>query len=272
MTVLRWCMKVVYSELDFRQFRPRDPDMNRTARRRYEKEFPKILRKDGDNCGVCRAPLTHNAQTFGGLLPNGEVVLTSNCCVRKLETVMGSGVYINQNTDAIVSVLEQAPGGQLPAPDVFAAVDRMRSGVDAIDAMTKDVMRKGGVVTKPTAISLTDTPWKSDDAAWFERNKDRTHRMRPMHPGEREQLPPNLKQFQMPEGHRFEILVRQIVKGQRIRSLFCRNIEIDIPDSDELIHAIFDMVAAGEGDGVIRPERIEAIAEEYRRSAAAPKH
>lgn len=66
--------------------------------------------------------------------------------------------------------------------------------------------------------------------------------------------------------------MRQIVRGQRIRSLFCRNLEIDIPDSDEVIHAIFDMVTAGRGDGVIRPERIEAIAEEYRRSAAAPKH
>ena len=66
--------------------------------------------------------------------------------------------------------------------------------------------------------------------------------------------------------------MRQVVKGQRIRSIFCRNTEIDIPDSDEVIHAIFDMVAAGGGDGVIRPERIEAIAEEYRRSAVAPKH
>nr|WP_319528436.1 hypothetical protein [Pseudomonas laurentiana] len=62
------------------------------------------------------------------------------------------------------------------------------------------------------------------------------------------------------------------MKGQRIRSLFCRNTQIDIPDSDEVIYAIFDMVAAWEGDGVIRPEHIEAIAEEYRRSAAAPKH
>lgn len=162
--------------------------MTRTARRRYEKEFPKILRKDGDNCGVCRAPLTHNAQTFGGLLPNGEVVLTSNCCVRKL---MGSGVYVNQNTDAIVSLLEQAPGKRMPAPDLYAAVDRLRSGVDGVDAMTEEVMRKGGIVTRPTGISLTDTPWKSDDAAWFERNKNRTHRMRPIHPGEREQLLPN---------------------------------------------------------------------------------
>lgn len=246
--------------------------MNRNARRRYEKEFPKILRKDGDNCGVCRAPLTHNAQTFGGLLPNGDVVLTSNCCVRKLETVMGSGVYINQNTDAIVSVLEQAPGKRMPAPDVFASVDRLRSGVDAVDALTDELMRKGGMNSRPTGISLSETPWKSDDAAWFERNKNRTHRMRPMHPGEQEQMPAHLQQFQIPEGHRIEILVRQIVKGQRIRSMFFRNTEIDIPDCDEVIHAIFDIVAAGGGDGVIRPERIEAIAEEYRRSAAAPKH
>jgi hypothetical protein len=246
--------------------------MNRTARRRYEKEVPKILRKNGDNCGVCRAPLTHNAQTFGGLLPNGEVVLTSSCCVRKLEMIMGSGVYIKQNTDAIVSVLEQAPGKRMPVQDGFAAVDRLRSGIDAVDAMTEEVMRKGGMVTSPTCISLSNTPWKSDDAAWFERNKNRTHRMRPMHPGEQEQMPLHLQQFQIPEGHRCEILVRQVVKGQRIRSLFFRNTEIDIPDSDEVIHAIFDIVAAGGGDGVIRPELILAIAEQYQRSGAAPEH
>ncbi len=49
--------------------------------------------------------------------------------------------------------------------------------------MTEELMRRGGMVTKPKGISLTDTPWKSDDAAWFERNKNRTHRMRAYAPG-----------------------------------------------------------------------------------------
>ncbi|MFJ2982652.1 MULTISPECIES: hypothetical protein [unclassified Pseudomonas] len=100
----------------------------------------------------------------------------------------------------------------------------------------------------------------------------RTHRMRLTYPGELQQLPPQIQQFQIPDGHRFEILVRQVVKGERIRSLFCRNTEIYILDGDEVIHAIFDIVAAGGGDGVVRPERIELIAEGYRHSAAAPRH
>ncbi|MEH6412502.1 hypothetical protein ACIPZG_05710 [Pseudomonas sp. NPDC089395] len=247
--------------------------MSRSSRRRYDKEFKKILRKDGDRCGICRKPLEHNCQTFGGFTADGTTTLTSECCRHLLHTLMGSGVYVNQNTDAIRSVLRQMPQGQGPATDVIAAAERMRSGVNSIDRLTQEMMAKGGLTSKPTGISLTETPWKSDDAAWFDRNKNRTHRMRQIYPGEFETLPPEYQQLNIPDDHRLEIVVRQVKKGQRIRSAFCRNLSVEIPDTDEVIHVIFDWVAGGgNGAGVMTAQELAELSSRYKASSSGSRH
>lgn len=239
--------------------------MNRSERRRYEKEFPKALKKAGDNCGICRKPLQHNSRTFGGVLADGRAALAGECCQNQLDVVMGSGIYINQNTDAIMDALGQMKGrsGGEPVSDALEASKRLQAGIGGLEGFVERAKQRAGVTGPVQRISLTDTPWKTDDAQWFESHPGRSHRLRPMHPGEEETLPPEIKDAAIPEGHRWEILVRQIKKGQRVRSAFCRDTRTEIPDVEAVIHAIFDTVASAQHAGTITVEEIATLAKRY---------
>lgn len=239
--------------------------MNRSERRRYEKEFPKVLKKAGDNCGICRKPLRHNSRTFGGVLSDGRAALAGECCQDQLDVVMGSWVYINQNTDAIRDVLGQIKGnsGGQPVADALEASRRLQSGIGGLEEIIESTKRRAGLTGPVQGISLTDTPWKTDDANWFESHPDRSHRLRPMHPGEQETVPSQMKAAIIPDDHRWEILVRQIKKGQRARLAFCRNIQMEIPDVEAVIHAIFDTVASPRSGEIITVEEIAALAKRY---------
>ncbi|MEE4183740.1 hypothetical protein [Pseudomonas viridiflava] len=240
-------------------------EMNRSERRRYEKEFSKVLKKAGDNCGICRKPLRHNSRTFGGVLADGRAALAGECCQTHLDVVMGSGVYINQNTDAILNVLGQAKGdsGGQPASDALDASRRLQSGIGSLEEMVEHTKRRAGVTGPVQGISLTDTPWKSDDAQWFDSHPDRSHRLRPMHPGEQDTLPVKMRDAIIPDDHRWEILVRQIKKGQRVRSAFCRNTRVEIPDVEAVIHAIFDNVINPQHLGAVTVQEVAELAKLY---------
>lgn len=69
--------------------------------------------------------------------------------------------------------------------------------------------------------------------------------MREIYPGEFDTLPPNFRRVEISDDHRLEIVVRQVKQGQRIRSVFCRNLAVDIPEKNKVIHIIFDWVTAG---------------------------
>ncbi|MDR6927854.1 hypothetical protein [Pseudomonas sp. BE134] len=238
--------------------------MNRSERRYFEKEMSKILKYSGDVCGVCGVEFKHNSQTFGGVVAGNCAMLTGECCVHRLDVLVGTGVYIDKNVDGILSVFETAQGGARVSPvDAFSAIKQMRSEIGSLDKASDDPMRQAGVQRSPTNISITDTPWKLDDAAWFQGHPDRSHRLRPVHPGEVATLPAGITKGDVPEAHRWEILVRQVKEGQRIRTVFCRNTKAFIPDVDEVIHAIFDIVVKAEGNGVLSAEDIAMLAAKY---------
>lgn len=240
--------------------------MNRSERRRFDKEFPKALKKAGDACGICRKPLPHNSRTFGGVLPSGHAALAGECCQDQLDVVMGSGIYINQNTDAILDAIGQVsgePGGQIVS-DALEASKRLQSGIGSLDQMVDRAKRLAGVTGPVHGISLEDTPWKTEDAQWFKDNPTRSHRMRPMSSGEQKTLPAHMKDTDVPDGHRWEILVRHIKEGERVRTAFCRNTLMDIPDEESMIHAIFDTVSRPHRAGAITVEEIATLAERYR--------
>lgn len=239
--------------------------MNRSERRRYEKEFSKALKKAGDACGICRKPLPHNSRTFGGVLPSGHAALAGECCREQLDIIMGSGVYINQNTDAIIDAMGQMkgePNGE-PASNALEASKRLQSGIGSLEQLVESAARRAGVSGPVHGISLQDNPWKTEDAQWFKDNPDRSHRMRPMTSGEQETLPTHMKEAVVPDGHRWEILIRQVKEGQRIRTAFCRNTLMDIPDEEAVIHAIFDTVSHPQRAGMIKVEEIATLAKRY---------
>lgn len=211
-----------------------------------------MLNKSGGVCGICRVDLQHNCRTYGGIAVNNRVVLTSDCCVGKLECVMCSGVYVNRNIDAFM-----------------AATSSLQSGVSAIDKMSDELMERGGVPFAPSSVELRDTPWKTADALWFRKHPSRSHRLRPIYSGEIASLPRALQFANVPENHRLEILVRQVAAGQRLRTAFFRNAQAIIPDEEAVIHALFDMVSNHECNGeAVDSVRLGELIERYGKSGA----
>lgn len=238
--------------------------MNRAERRHFEKEFSRILKGAGDFCGLCGNALMHNSQTFGGIASGGRIVLTGECCKHKLLTLMGTGVYISKNIDATLGVLGATQSGKKASPsEALSYVSQLRDGIHALDKTTDDLKRRGGLHTSPASISFTDNPWKLDDAAWFKSHPNRSHRLRRMRPGEEVSMSPELMEMVIPKYHRWDILVRQVEEGQRIRLAFIRNTKANIPDLDEVIHAIFDLVCKPGRKGEISSEEVEALAALY---------
>jgi hypothetical protein len=245
--------------------------MNRVERRRFEKKFLRLLKKSGDVCGLCGEALTHNSQMFGGTTLVNRVVLTGECCSHKLQMVKGTGVYINKNINAILSVLGTSRSDLHVSPsEAFSALKHMRSDINTLDKAATKLMRRGGLHKPPTNISFVDSPCQLDDAAWFKTHPNRSHRLRPMCPGEAESLSPQLMQIEIPENHRWEILVRQVKEGQRIRTVFLRNTQACIPDADEVIHVIFDLVCEPGRSGKINNEEVAALSEMFHASRDNP--
>ncbi|MNL62486.1 hypothetical protein D3C87_1865110 [compost metagenome] len=83
-------------------------------------------------------------------------------------------------------------------------------------------------------------------------------------------MPTPIPTNEFPPNHRAEILIRQVAPGQRIRKVFCRNTEIDIPDQEEIIHAIFDAVASATDGSVINLSDVVESARRYANSRAQP--
>lgn len=144
----------------------------------------------------------------------------------------------------------------------------MQSLFSEIDARTDALMKQAGVPKDLKGVFLGEHAWKADDAAWFKNHPERSHRLRPLLEGEAEAMPVPIPTSEIPPNHRAEILVRQVAPGQRIRKLFCRNTELDIPDQEEIIHAIFDTVASGAPGSVIDLREIIERARQYAGSRA----
>jgi hypothetical protein len=71
-----------------------------------------------------------------------------------------------------------------------------------------------------------------------------------------------------PPGHEFQIIVRQVLPGRRLRLPFCRNVAVDIPDVEPLLHALFDLFCPHDGDtrqpgDLVSVREVAALAMKY---------
>lgn len=237
--------------------------MNRNDRRHFEKGFRKVLRTGGDHCGLCGKALEHNCKTFGGFDVHSQVVLSGECCAHRLAAILVSGVYVTENIESLPHGSTSSGNRPQSQEDVSAAINAVQSHFSTLDKMSDRVMKQGGIQRKPTGVSMEDTPWKTDDAAWFKSHPSRSHRMRPIYDGEAPSLSKELGTDKPPENYRYEILVRQVEVGKRVRTLFCRNMDVPIPDTEEVVHGLFDIVAQSGTTGVISFEEVEALALKY---------
>lgn len=111
--------------------------------------------------------------------------------------------------------------------------------------------------------NIAPSPGKTSDARWFRANPTRSHRLRRCWPGELVALPNFGKLPAAPAGYEYEMLVRQIAVGVRIRFPFRRHIAARIPDVEAILHALFDLNANGEPRDRISAADVIALARTY---------
>lgn len=241
--------------------------MNRSERRRFDKEFAKLLKTDGERCSFCHAPFQHNCKTYGGISETGRVVITSECCRSKATEIRASGVFVTRHSGSIPDPTGR-PAQTVSPEDLDQVVSLLQGHFQEMDNVSNNIMRRAGLNNPAHNIFLNESAWKSDDAAWFKQHSNRSHRLRQMFDGELATMPPEVGALNIPDGHRLEIVVRQVEEGKRIRTIFCRNIDTPIPDIEEVIHAIFDSVSQPTKRGFISVKDIADLAVKY--SAAQP--
>ncbi len=238
--------------------------MNRSERRNLDHDLRKLMMKDGDRCTVCHADLPHNGRTYYGQAA-GAAVIAGECCRSKLTVEVGSGLYVQGDYD----VLSSAGGGGPPPgspDDLEAAICRIQQDVAGIDGLAASAKARAGITGRRGQVSLMDTPWKADDAAWFQAHPDRAHRLRPLLKGELESFPAAAVPTALPSDHEIQIVIRQVEPGQRIRMPFGRNLATPIPDIEAVTHALFDAVSQRrDASRNISVEEVAALAKRYDR-------
>jgi len=217
--------------------------MKPSARRRVEREIRAMMERDGDHCSVCRAPLPHNSRTFGGVLRGGEPALAGECCRAGLTVTILQGIYLARDFEDLPDGWRGGSSGTLPQAKVEDAIRAVQSLANARSKIRTDVSNRGGVDPDRTIIYMEASPWKSDDANWFEANPDRTHRLRPSFDGE---FPPETFGNIRP-GNRTSVIVRQVEPGRRIRLPFTHGLLHHVSDDDAVLHSEFDRMAASGG-------------------------
>ena len=229
--------------------------MNRAQQRRAQREIGHIIRRDGDNCSLCRAEFPHNSKTFGGVTRDGRTVLVGECCAEQVKWIVTVGMVakgyyealLQGETDFSKKMKEVSP------EEIAKGINTLQNYVAEIDEQTASAAKRAGISPDGLIVRYADTPWKADDAVWFKANPDRTHRMRDPIAGELKAMSRGFNLEAPPPNYRAEILVRQVSPGERVRAPFFHNIEVTIPDDDAVIHAMFDIIsdAPREGSGEV---------------------
>lgn len=191
----------------------------------------------------------------------GAVV--GECCVDQLNIVIGEGVYLAKGYDVLEHV---GTSGRAPSSheEIDQAVSAIQAYVTNADQRAGDIIRRAGVTSERGSVNMLPSPWKADDAEWFEDNPSRSHRLRAAHAGEVEALPLDYKEAPLPHRHEMQIVVRQVEPGARIRMAFGRNLDMPIPEDEAVLHALFDTISANRpGDKVISVTEIATLAARY---------
>jgi hypothetical protein len=239
--------------------------MKPSARRRVERELQVIIADNGDNCTVCGKAFLHNSKTVGGVTLAGAIVLVGECCARKISEIVVSGLYLDHPYDFAGVPGESSTCEPISGVDLEKHIKDLQCVFADVDNLVAEALRDAGLPTNRASVSVLENAWKTEDAAWFKANPKRSHRLRAMFTGEEPTLfNPSAGIPDLPQRHEFQVLVRQVKPGTRVRVLFCRNAEVPIPDVEAAIHAIFDIVTAErDRQGFISVKEVAALAKKY---------
>jgi hypothetical protein len=215
----------------------------------------KIKRGAAEACSICGTDFPHNSTTYGGIDRTGAIAYVGDCCARQLQVIYMSGVIAKRAYDLPMTSSNEP----LSTDEIAKAITALRAYIAEMDRMTEDIAKRAGISFPARAVRFSDAPWTKDDAAWFEANPGRSHRLRSPFPGEYEGMGLN----EPPSGYEVGVLVRQVAPGQRACMPICLNIKCPIPDVEAVIHALFDLHSAG---GPINTKELMERAVEYSRA------
>lgn len=194
--------------------------------------------------------------------------MVGECCAKKIEHLVLSGIFLHHDYDTIPHTKDDLEEATLTPAEIGDAVERLQNHVAGVDRFASDIAKRAGIPTGRMRVTTSDNPWKADDAAWFKANPSRSHRLRPMFPGEETTLFDPGNRTALPPNHAFQVLVRQVQPGMRARVPFGRNTEVPIPDIEPLMHALFDLAGGtGKTKGVISTAEIAKLARSYAEAA-----
>ncbi len=236
--------------------------MKRTDRRRFESEFKSILKKSGDNCSLCKVNLHHNSKTFGGLTHDGRTALAGECCKDRLVVVLREGVYLTKNFNCIPNFSDH-PLKDEKTISPSQAVKSIHSHFDNLEKISSSLMARAGIASSRHEVCVSENPWKSDDAEWFKNNPSRSHRLRKVFTGELETIPKDIVQRKVPDGYCLDMLIKQVSPGNRMRCPVWLNSAIEVPDVEEVVHAIFDAAMKRREGGEITVDEIMQMTNKY---------
>jgi hypothetical protein len=196
------------------------PWLPRRQRRHIGRQLHRLMRRDV--CSLCGGKLKHNSRTAGGLDAQGNVVLAGECCIGRVAITITQGLYSDRQYHCSWPCSAQSGS---PTYEQIA------------EAVLDDIARWGGDLR-----TLRDPPWTSDDHDWFERNQERSHRLRLPFPGERDE-----EVAKAPTGHALIVLVRQVEPGMRLESAVSLNADLlPLPDDEAAAHALFEVAVRHE--------------------------
>ena len=219
--------------------------MKPSSRRRVEREIRDIMRRDGDHCSLCRREFAPNDRTFGGVTSTGEAALVGSCCEKRLSVCILQGLFMSADLPGADQLLGRKPTSGMHSPEeVERAIAAFQSVGEAHERRRSDLASRAGINPASTKLNTDATAWKAADAAWFASHPSRSHRLRSVLPGEEGAIGEIAGQ-QLPLNHEVQVIVRQVEPGARVRLPFARNLAVPVPDEEEVLHALFDLLSRG---------------------------
>ncbi len=128
-----------------------------------------------------------------------------------------------------------------------------------------ELLRRAGLPSAaPSGFRKEHAPWTVLDVLWFQNHRSRTHRIRPILPGEDADFPGTTAPPGLPPTYRKFVIVRQIEPGRHVRTpLFLHHVPPE-DDIDEFLAALMDATVAntlsGQPGGSLDPIRAAALA------------
>lgn len=235
--------------------------MSRSERRRFDKEFKKLFSTNNETCSLCGKPFAHNTKTYGGFNSQLKTSFTGDCCVKKLNDIYIQGLYVSENLQGLEFPKKNKVGNvKISGESLANKIQDLQSGFSKVEKLKQEIFKKSGLQGKTPSLIINKTAWKDDDKKWFDENPSRLHRLRDIHDGE---FPKELTTRALPEDHCLKALVRQVEPGKRVRIPFVANSNAEIPNNEEIIHALFDIASKGESGKYVTINDIISLVDMY---------